>query len=226
LMWHFSSLQWIEGATRYVCGGAKCPVTRPEGMRQYSRARRMRACRRRGRRRLQRQRWHGCRCRYGVVSRGGKVSVGSVRGDCAPAAAVVTNHGTFAASTAGDGAEAGQVCAGALTTNGAVKITSAAPDAARTLAGSGLADRSDDSPARAPNHAAGGGGTRAGGRGLGGPHAISGTSATLGVGAAARTRGRAHEAVAIAASASCLLGWPRPRRAGRCPASRRAARSS
>jgi hypothetical protein len=47
------------------------------------------------------------------------------------------------------------VGAGALTTNGAVKITSAAPDAARTLAGSGLADRSDDSPARAPNHAAG-----------------------------------------------------------------------
>jgi hypothetical protein len=37
---------------------------------------------------------------------------------------------------------------GALTTNGAL-------DAARTLAGSALADHSDDSPACAPNHAAG-----------------------------------------------------------------------
>jgi hypothetical protein len=53
--------------------------------------------------------------------------------------------------------------AGALTSNGAVKITSGAPDAARTLAGSGLADRFNDSPAGAPNHAAGGGGSRAGG---------------------------------------------------------------
>jgi hypothetical protein len=47
------------------------------------------------------------------------------------------------------------VGARALTTNGALKITSAAPDAARTLAGSGLADHSDDSPSCAPNHAAG-----------------------------------------------------------------------
>jgi hypothetical protein len=105
-----------------------------------------------------------------------RVHVGSVRGACAPAAAVcasvMPNHGTFAARTAG--AEAGHVGAGALTTNGAVKITSgAAPDAARTLAGSGLAngDRSDVSPARAPSHASGGGGSRAGGLGLGGPHA-------------------------------------------------------
>jgi hypothetical protein len=112
------------------------------------------------------------------------VHVGSVRSACAPAAAVVPNHGTFAARTAGDGAEAGHVGAGALTTNGAVKITSAVPDAAHTLAGSGLTDRSDDSPACAPNHAAGAGGSRAGGRGLGGPHA-SGTFATRGVGAAA-----------------------------------------
>jgi hypothetical protein len=44
--------------------------------------------------------------------------------------------------------------AGALTTHGAVKVTSTAPDAARTLAGDGLADRSDDSPACTPNHAA------------------------------------------------------------------------
>ena len=42
-------------------------------------------------------------------------------------------------------AEADHVGAGALTTNGAVNITSAVPDAARTLAGSGLADRSDNS---------------------------------------------------------------------------------
>jgi hypothetical protein len=144
----------------------------------------MRACRRRARRRLQRQQWHGCCCRYGVGSGGRRVHVGSVRGACAPAASVVPNHWTFAARTAGDGAGVGRVGAGALTTNGAVKITSAAPDTARTLAGSGLADRSDDSPARAPNHAAGGGGSRAGGRGLGGPHA-SGASATHGEGAAA-----------------------------------------
>jgi hypothetical protein len=72
----------------------------------------------------------------------------------------------------------------ALPTNAAVRITSAVPDAARTLAGGGLADRSDDSPARAPNHTAGGGGSRAGGHGLGGPHA-SGPSATRGVGVAA-----------------------------------------
>jgi hypothetical protein len=144
----------------------------------------MRARRRHGWRRLQRQRWHGCCCRYGLGSGGGRVHVGSVRSACAPPAAVVPNHGTLAARTAGDGTEAGHVGEGALTTNGAVKITSAAPDAARTLAGSGLADSSDDSPARAPNHAAGGGGSRAGGRGLGGLHA-SGTSATRGVGAAA-----------------------------------------
>ena len=104
-------------------------MTRPEG-RQSSRDRRMRACRRRGRRRLQRQRWHGCCCRYSVGSGGGRVHVGSVRGACAPAAAVVPDHGTSAARTAGDGAEAGRVGAGALTTNGVVKITSAAPDAA------------------------------------------------------------------------------------------------
>jgi hypothetical protein len=76
------------------------------------------------------------------------------------------------------------VGAGALTTNGVVKITSAAPDAARTLAGRGLTDCADDSPSPAPNHAAGGGGSRAGGRGLGGPHA-SGTPAPRCVGAAA-----------------------------------------
>jgi PHD/YefM family antitoxin component YafN of YafNO toxin-antitoxin module len=46
------------------------------------------------------------------------------------------------------------VGARALSTNGAVEITSAAPDAARTLAGSGLSDRSDDSPTCVPNHAA------------------------------------------------------------------------
>jgi hypothetical protein len=181
LMWLLSSLPSIEGATRLR--GANCPVTRPEG-RQSSRDRRMRACRRRGLRRLQRQRWHGCCCRYGVGSGGGRVHVGSVRGACAPAAAVVPNHGTFAACTAGDGAEPGHLGAGALATNGAVNITSAVPDAARTLAGTGLADRSDDSPARAPNHAAGGGGSRAGGLGLGGPHEPS-TSATCGEGAAA-----------------------------------------
>jgi hypothetical protein len=45
------------------------------------------------------------------------------------------------------------VGAGALTTNGAVKIT---PDAARKLAGDGLFDPSDGRPAFAPNHAAGG----------------------------------------------------------------------
>jgi hypothetical protein len=76
------------------------------------------------------------------------------------------------------------VGAGTLTTNGAVKVTSTAPDAARTLAGDGLANRSDDSTACAPNHAAGGGGSRAGGRGFGGRHANS-TSAARGVGASA-----------------------------------------
>jgi hypothetical protein len=54
------------------------------------------------------------------------------------------------------------VGAGALPTNGALKVTSAAPDAARTLAGDGLADYSDDSPTCAPNHAAGGGGSAGG----------------------------------------------------------------
>jgi hypothetical protein len=76
------------------------------------------------------------------------------------------------------------VGAGALTTSGTVKTTGAAPDAVRTLAGGGLADRSNDSPACAPNHAAGGGGTCAGGRGLGCSNA-SVTSAARGVGAAA-----------------------------------------
>jgi hypothetical protein len=84
----------------------------------------MRACPRHGRLRLQRQRWHGCCCLYGVGSGGGRVHVGSVtsvRGACAPAAAVVPNHGTFAARTADDGAGAGHVPAWALTTNGALK---------------------------------------------------------------------------------------------------------
>jgi hypothetical protein len=71
-----------------------------------------------------------------------------VRGACAPAAAVVPTHESIAARAAGDGAGAGHVVAGSLTANGAVKFTSAAPDAVRTLVGSGLTDRSDDSPAR------------------------------------------------------------------------------
>jgi hypothetical protein len=73
---------------------------------------------------------------------------------CAPAVAVVPTHGSIAARAAGVGAESGRVGARALTIHGAVKITGAAPDAARTLAGGDLADRSDDSPACAPNHAA------------------------------------------------------------------------
>jgi hypothetical protein len=81
---------------------------------------------------------------------------------------------------------AGRVGAGALTTNGALKVTSAAPDAARTLASDGLADSSDYNPACAPNHDAGGEGSCAGGRGFQGrPACNSSTTAACGVGAAA-----------------------------------------
>jgi hypothetical protein len=183
-MWLFSSLPSIDAKmARHVCGAVYCPMTRPEG-RQSIRAPRLRACRRRERRRLQRQRWHGCYCRYGGGSGGGRVHVGSVRGACAPAAGMVPSHRSIAARAAGDGAGAGRVGAGALTTNGVVNITSAAPDAARTLSGSCLAVCADDNPAIAPNHAAEGRGSRAGGRALGGPHA-SGTPAARGTGEAA-----------------------------------------